>query len=150
MSRITQIIKTTFTFTFILNTYIYTAPVQASECQGISGTQCYKAILTSAGVIDTYVPYFASEIALINFARAIGNNACSAIINADMNVENASESAKGQYRSQLINKGMSRLAADYLTSNAVLAGTKVDCPTHVNRKQDGTRIIDLRWSSQLR
>ncbi|OKH27059.1 hypothetical protein [Chroogloeocystis siderophila] len=106
---------------------------------------CYKVILASVGAVDRYVPHFGSEIALLNFARTIGNNTCSAMIDANMTVESASESAKGQYRSQLMNKGMSRLEAEHLTSAAVLAGTEVDCPTHVNRALDGTRIIDLRW-----
>ncbi|AFZ30835.1 hypothetical protein Glo7428_2323 [Gloeocapsa sp. PCC 7428] len=145
MSRLLQSIKTTFALTSILTTFIYTASANASQCQGLSGTQCYKVILASVGAIDGYVPYFGSEIALINFARTIGNNTCSAIVNANMSVENASESAKGQYRSQLMNKGMSRLEAEHLTSAAVLAGTEVDCPTHINRTLDGTRIIDLRW-----
>lgn len=135
MFRITQIVKTTVALT----TYIYTAPAKASQCQGISGTQCYKAILAGVGAMDRYVPYFGSEMAVINFARAIGNNACSAIINSDMSPENASESAKGQYRSQLINKSMSQPEADLLTSAAVLAGTEVDCPTHINRALDATR-----------
>lgn len=145
MSRTTQIIKATFALTFFLTTYVFITPAKASQCQGMSGTQCYKAILDRVGAIDRYIPYFGSEIGVINFARAIGNNACSAIINANMDVESASESAKGQYRSQLINKGMSRPEADLLTSAAVLAGTEVDCPTHINRAQDATRILDLRW-----
>lgn len=145
MFRIATSVKTTIALTFILTTYIYTAPAKASQCQGISGTECYKAILASVGAMDRYVPYFGSEIAVINFARAIGNNACSAIINSDMSPESASESAKGQYRSQLINKGMSQPLADLLTNAAVLAGTEVDCPTHINRQLDGTRIVDLKW-----
>lgn len=145
MFRIAHSVKTTIALTFILTTYIYTAPAKASQCQGISGTECYKAILASVGAMDRYVPYFGSEMAVINFARAIGNNACSAIINSDMSPESASESAKGQYRSQLINKGMSQPEADLLTNAAVLAGTEVDCPTYINRELDGTRIVDLKW-----
>lgn len=139
MFRIAQSIKTTVALTFVLTTYIYTAPAKASQCQGISGAQCYQAILAGAGALDRYIPYFGSEIAVINFARVIGNNACSAIINSDMSPESASESAQEQYRFQLINKGMSQPEADHLTSAAVLAGTEVDCPTHINRALDGTR-----------
>jgi hypothetical protein len=145
MFRIAHSVKTTIALTFILTTYIYTAPAKASQCQGISGTECYKAILAGAGALNSSIPYFGSEVAVINFARAIGNNACSAIINSDMSFESASESAKGQYGSQLINKGMSRPEADLLTNAAVFAGTEVDCPTQINRELDGTRIVDLKW-----
>lgn len=145
MFRIAHNVTTTIALTFILTTYIYTAPAKANQCQGISGTECYKAILASLGAMDGYVSYFGSEMAVINFARAIGNNACSAIINSDMSPESASESAKEQYRSQLINKGMSQPEADLLTNGAVVAGTEVDCPTYINRELDGTRIVDLKW-----
>ncbi len=69
----------------------------------MSGADRYKAILGNKGALDTYIPYFGSEVAVVNFARIIGNNACAAIINTGMSPENVFQSATGQYRSQLIN-----------------------------------------------
>lgn len=139
MLRIAQIAKTAVALTVILTAYIHTAPAKASQCQQMGGSECYRAILAGAGALDKYVPYFRSEVAVVNFARTIGNNACSAVINAGMSPNDAVESVMKQYRSQLINMGMSQPEADFLTTTAMSAGVEVDCPTHINRSVDGSR-----------
>lgn len=139
MLRITYLARMVVTLTVILTAHIYTAPVEAEQVATVSGADRYKAILNNNGTLDKYIPYFGSEVAVINFARIIGNNACAAVINTSMSPENVLQSVTGQYRSQLINKGMSLPEANFLTATAVGAGIEVDCPTHTNRASDANR-----------
>lgn len=89
--------------------------------------------------MEKYVSYFGSDVAVVNFARIVGNNACAAVINSGMSSDDVMQSTMGQYRPQLVNMGMSQSEADVLTASAVRAGNVVDCPTHSNRSLDANR-----------
>lgn len=139
MIRITYFSKIVVALTVILTAHVHTIPANAQQVAKISGADRYKAILINNGALDRYVPYFGSEVAVVNFARMIGNNACAAIVNTGMSAENVFQSVTGQYRSQLINRGMSLPEVNFLTATAVGAGIDVDCPTHTNRALDSNR-----------
>ena len=87
-----KVAKTAVALTVIAAAQTHVTPARASQCGDMSGSDCYRVIINSAVAMEKSVSYFGSEVAVVNFARIVGNNACTAVINSGMSSDDAMRS----------------------------------------------------------